>query len=115
MSVYPEEFRSELESTLVGHRIVAASGNTVTLDNGQKYRLEGSSDCCAWADISVLAETLANSEHVITSVTQEFESDEATWFIMADTHNVLQIDGEWNESNGYYFYGFSIEATSEDG
>lgn len=112
MSSYPEYFVDDLKSVVVGKRIVAAKDNIVTLDDGTKYALEGSSDCCAWAGINVIADTLANSEHVITAVYENMEDSNATWVIMADAHKVLQIEGEWNESSGYYFYGFSIEATN---
>lgn len=112
-SVDPWGFPSLLAETVVGHRVVSAEDDSITLDNGVKVTLTGSSDCCAWGDVSVLASTLAKTEHVITAVTESEEGDQsARWFIMADTHEVLQLSGEWESSNGYYFYGFYL--TVED-
>ena len=115
-SVYPEDFATVLSETVVGHRVVSAKEDSITLDNGVMVTLSGSSDCCAWGDVSVLASTLANTEHVITAVTENEQGMGATWFVMADAHQVLQLTGDWDPSNGYYFYGFYVyveEATNE--
>lgn len=108
---YPDQFPSKLAELVVGHRVVSARGDSITLDRGVTVTLEGSSDCCAWGNIEVLAQTLANTEHVVTSVAESSEDESATWFIMADAHQVLQLSGEWDPSNGYYFYGFYITVT----
>ena len=114
VSVYPEELTGVLAKTIVGHRVVSAENDVITLDNGVTVTLTGSSDCCAWGDISVLAETLANTEHVITAVAESGGDESATWFILADTHQVLRLSGEWEPSNGYYFYGFYVEVRRPD-
>lgn len=115
-SAYPYEFGSLLEGIVVGQKIVAADGDKITLSNGTTVRLTGSSDCCAWGSVDVLAASLVDTDHVITSVKEkdttdpnERYTDQASWFIMADHQKVLQIDGEWDPSSGYYFYGFYVD------
>lgn len=97
-----------LSELLVGRRIVAATSDTLTLDDGREVQVEGSSDCCAWGDATF--GDLADSRNVITGVrSEDDESDEkARIFVLTDAGTALNVDQEWNSSNGYYFYGLYL-------
>ena len=116
--VYPEEFTNSITELVVGQKIVSVIGDTFTLDNGKMVTLTGTSDCCAWGDIGVDAATFIGVDHVITSVKEVMHEHyrEAQWFLLADMREVLRLSGEWDESNGYYMYGFNIQVreTSND-
>ena len=110
-SVYPEDLAPALEKLVVGHRIVAAKDDTLTLDNGVTITIDGSSDCCAWGDASL--GPLVNSESVITSVTytEDDRDEKAQVFLLTNAGPALVINQEWDASNGYYFYGLYLTVT----
>ena len=105
------ELADRLRETVVGRKLVSAEGETITLDNGAKIRIEGSSDCCAWGDATI--GKVIDSEHVITGVRSVGDGDygKATVFLMTDAGSAMEISQEWDESNGYYFYGLYFTVT----
>lgn len=119
----------ELKEHIVGHRIVSAERrervrisdyngrvitNTwfeITLDNGKRVTLRDTDDCCAFTSLSGFLLNVENIDHVITSV--EADDGFEKWHVYANMLEVLQLDVDWDPSNGYYGYGFSIEIDNQ--
>lgn len=113
-SIEQHELGDRLSEIVIGRKLVSVKGEVVTLDNGTKIRIEGSSDCCAWGDATI--GKIIDSEHVITGV-QSVDGDaegSATVFLMTDAGTAMEIAQEWDESNGYYFYGLYLTVTEAD-
>lgn len=112
-SIDQYELADRLREIVVGRKLVSVEGETVTLDNGTKIRIEGSSDCCAWGDATI--GKIIDSEHVITGVQSvDGEGDypnSASVFLMTDAGTAMEIAQKWDESNGYYFYGLYLTVT----
>jgi hypothetical protein len=107
-SIEQDELASTLRPLVVGHKAVSVDGDTLTLDNGTRIKVTGASDCCAWGDATLGA--IVDSEHVITSVSQEYDgARSARVFLLTGSGPALTINQEWEESNGYYFYGLYLE------
>lgn len=102
------ELADRLREVVIGRKLTRVDGETITLDNGTQIRISGSSDCCAWGDATL--GKIADSEHVITGVRSVDDGDpnKATVFLMTDAGSAMEIAQEWDESNGYYFYGLYL-------
>jgi hypothetical protein len=113
---------AELESAVVGHKIVDATRQKVankwswrsdsafvlTLDNGKQVILRDTDDCCAFTELESFLVNVENIDHVITGVgtTDGF----STWHIYADLGDVVQMNVGWSSGNPFYYgYGFEIE------
>ena len=99
---------AELESHVVGHKIVSAEGNVITLDNGKKVTLIPGGDCCAFTELEGFLLHPEMVDHVITGVgTTEGYS---RWHIYADMGDVLELSVGWSAGNPFYYgYGFYID------
>lgn len=113
-SIEQFELADELEKLVVGQRVVGATANTLTLSNGAKITIDGSSDCCAYGAASI--ESLADGESVITSVqfVDGEQRETAHVFLLTDSGPAVRIDQEWDSSNGYYFYGLYLTVEGVD-
>lgn len=114
-----KERRMEAEAAtalLVGHRIVDASADTLTLDDGTEMRFQHSvTECCSQVELVRLATT----ENIITAATVA-DNELATggqgayraWIqvvTQAGEFRVAEADGD--ASNGYYLHGFALGVT----
>jgi hypothetical protein len=106
----------EVLNTLVGHRVIEATDDTLILDNGTRLTFETSeSSCCSFIELTKLATT----DHVITSAKFDDNEDETggegeyrAWLHVvteAGELNIAEADG--NASNGYYLHGFALGVT----
>lgn len=113
-SIEHEELADRLREVVIGHRLISVDGETITLDNGTRIKISGSSDCCAWGDATL--GKIVDSEHVITGVrsVDDGNKSEATVFLMTDAGSAMEIAQEWDESSGYYFYGLYFTVTAPD-
>lgn len=110
-SIQQEDLADKLREVVIGRRLTSVEGETLTLDNGTQIKIEGSSDCCAWGDATLGA--IVDSEHIITGVRSAEDGDrsKATVFLMTESGSAMEIAQEWDESNGYYFYGLYLTVT----
>ncbi|WP_406161069.1 hypothetical protein [Streptomyces canus] len=109
-----------LKEAVVGHRIVKAEqvetetrwGGTdksfvITLDNGKRVELQGTSDCCAYTELTSFLLHADRVDHIITGVGTT--DGYATWHIYADMGDVLELSVGWSSGNPFYYgYGFNI-------
>lgn len=101
----------ELETEVVGHRIIRAEQGagslTLTLDNGKAVRLVDTDDCCAFTEVRGFTLHPEAVDHVITGVGT---TDGATvWHIYADMGDILKLNVGWSCGNPFYYgYGFNI-------
>lgn len=123
----------ELEDALIGRKILGVeqrnptryygryrdswSELVLTLDNGKKYIIADTDDCCAYTTLESFLLHPENIDHAITSV--ETQDGYTKWFILADMAHVLDLEVDWSAGNPFYYgYGFDIsvmEDTSELG
>jgi hypothetical protein len=104
-----------LDEIFVGHRIVGVEGNILTLDNGIRVEFEKECDsCCAWFRL----ESLATTDNIITSITEEDEYEEgregegpytARIVGVTDAGSVDIAYGVGDATNGYYLSGFCLD------
>lgn len=106
-----DQLADRLREVVIGRKLASVDGENITLDNGTQIRIQGSSDCCAWGDATL--GKIVDSEHVITGVRSVDDGDasKATVFLMTDAGSAMEIAQEWDESNGYYFYGLYFTVT----
>ncbi len=136
--VYPEEVLDDddddgtmveslngLRQAVIGHRIVSVEENVpipsryygtdtatvITLDNGQRVRLVGESDCCAYTELDSFRLDPDRIQHAITGVGTT--DGYTTWHIFADAGDIMEMKVGWSCGNPFYYgYGFTI--TVED-
>ena len=113
----------ELEKALIGRKIVKAekesvaynngyyethdTGLVLTLDNGDRYIIADTNDCCAYTELQSFLLHPENIDHAITSV--ETQEGYTKWFILADMRHVLDLEVGWSAGNPFYYgYGFDI-------
>jgi len=139
--IWYSDLENQLKKYVVGQKIVKAetvpnvkesgfhSNNEVTivtLSNGVVLEIENTSDCCAWANLSV--EEIKDSNHIITDVktgdVSEGYFDErnrwqedysATIFLLTDAGEAARMKQRWDESNGYYFVGYYLTVRLPEG
>lgn len=115
----PENVK-ELENLVVGHKIVNAekigkssvwSWQTdkrvlrLTLDDGRKFDIVNTDDCCAVTEVESWILHPENVDNVITSV--ETENGFTKWHVLADGNDVLTMNVAWSCGNPFYYsYGF---------
>lgn len=116
---------AELGASVIGHRIVSARREQregdwygglvdaleITLDNGTRVWLAGTSDCCAYTELESFLLNASNIDHAITGVgtTDGFTK----WHIFADLGDVLELKVGWSCGNAFY-YGYGFEITVEE-
>lgn len=118
---------STLADAVVGHRIVSAERNVLTvkkwghdreveqfvltLDDGTRVGLADDGDCCAYTELKAFLLHPEKVDHIITGVgtTEEFTK----WHIYADMGDVLELTVGWSCGNPFYYgYGFDIHVVS---
>ena len=122
--------KQKLAEAVIGHRIVSVeegpsrdgyaglyggySNTVLILDNGQRVRMRGVGDCCAYTELDAFLLHPEKVNHVITGVGT---TDEYTkWHIFADAGDVLELTVGWSCGNPFYYsYGFEIEVEDTDG
>lgn len=119
----------ELEDALLGRKIVKVeqrkptihfgwyeaswSELVLTLDNGKRYVLADTNDCCAYTELQSFLLHPENIDHAITSV--ETQDGYTKWFILADMEHVLDLEVEWSAGNPFYYgYGFDISVMEDN-
>ncbi|MEU3729949.1 hypothetical protein AB0E81_11150 [Streptomyces sp. NPDC033538] len=112
-----------LRRAVVGHRIVKAGREEVTvtrwgssrteaafvitLDNGKRVALRDTDDCCAYTELESFLLHPERVDHIITGVGTTDGC--ATWHIYADMGDVLELSVGWSSGNPFYYgYGFDI-------
>lgn len=88
------------------------TGLIITLDNGRKFIVAETGDCCAYTQIEKFLLNVDHVDHVITGVgtTEEYER----WHIYADYGDMLQLEVGWSSGNPFYYgYGFDIAVIEE--
>lgn len=116
------ESRTELESVLLGRRIVAVdeSAETLTLDNGDVLTVEPNYGGCSCGAGDYELSSLATCDNAIMRVeVRQTDIGEEDWetterlsiFVYAEglTAEVVSVVGD--EGNGYYGRGFNIRVT----
>lgn len=115
------ESLDELRQAVVGHRIVSVenevevpgryygteTATVITLDNGQRVRLVGTGDCCAYTEVEEFLLHPELVDHMILGVgtTEGYTK----WHIYADLGDVLELTVGWSPGNPFYYgYGFWI-------
>lgn len=111
-----------LRDLVVGHKIVSADMHphqryswrdteypefALTLDNGKRVFLVGTSDCCAYTDLENFLLNVDKVDHIITGVgtTEGYTK----WHIFCDFGDVLELTVGWSCGNPFYYgYGFEI-------
>lgn len=108
--------RDALADAVVGHKIVSVEktgdSGTITLDNGKRVRLVGTSECCAFTELEAFLLHPEMVDHVIVGVgtTDQYQ----TWHVYADAGDVLKLTVDWSCGNPFY-YGYGFDITVEDG
>ena len=113
-----------LRQAVVGHRIVnieqvevsdggyyETSNTIITLDTGQKVRMVGQSDCCAYTELTafLLHPEMVDHEILGVGTTDGY----TTWHIFADAGDILELTVGWSCGNPFY-YGYGFDITVED-
>lgn len=118
--------KEALAQAVVGHRIVKVeegdpsteygglyggySNTYITLDNGQRVKMRGVGDCCAYTELREFLLHPDKVDHIITGVAT---TDGYTkWHIYADAGDVLELTVGWSCGNPFY-YGYGFEITVE--
>lgn len=130
---YPEEILGEydddgtmpesleaLREAVIGSRIASVEQTTqetfgwpepctiITLDNGHRVKLVGSSDCCAFTEVSEFLLHPDKVDHAILGVGTT--GHYTTWHIYADHGDILELTVGWSPGNPFWYgYGFSIQ------
>lgn len=102
---------AELESAVVGHRIVNVTQDdgttTLILDNGKQVTLSDTNDCCAGTNLDKFLLHPDRIDHIIAGVGTT--DGYTTWHVYADAGDVLELTVDWSCGNPfYYMYGFAI-------
>lgn len=110
-----------LREAVIGHRIVSVEdgvtipgsywgediATVITLDNGQRVRMVGGSDCCAYTEVEQFLLHPELVDHMIMGVGTT--DGYTTWHIYADYGDVLELTVGWSCGNPFYYgYGFTI-------
>jgi hypothetical protein len=114
---------ADLESNVVGHRIVSVDqlvvegswrrqpATRITLDNGKAVLLKDTDDCCAYTSVQAFLLHPEMVDHMILGVgtTDEY----TTWHIYADLGDILELEVGWSCGNPFY-YGYGFDITVQD-
>lgn len=115
--VYESE-QDRIENLLIGRRIMAAAGDTLTLDNGTRIRCEGNSGGCICGAGDYELTKIAPFDNVITSVAVDTATQEdgygtiyrlAVYAAGIGSESVAEFTGD--DGNGYYGTGFILHVT----
>ena len=93
----------KLDEHIVGHKIISANSESLTLDSGVVLAFEGAEACCAYS--YVILNNFATIDHVVTAITYGEAgdgSDSYVLHVMAGLDDVLDIEVEQNNTSGYY-------------
>jgi hypothetical protein len=121
----PESLEA-LRQAVVGHRIVSVepkveipgkyygtdTATVITLDSGQKVRLAGTSDCCAYTELEAFLLHPDRVDHEILGVGTT--DGYTTWHIFADLGDIMELTVGWSCGNPFY-YGYGFDITVDDG
>lgn len=111
----------DLESAVIGHRIVKAEKATrrwarwrgqseclvITLDNGHEVQLANTSEWRAFTELEAFLLHPEMVDHIILGVgtTEQYSK----WHIYADLGDILELTVGWSCGNPFYYgYGFDI-------
>lgn len=117
---------TRLSESVIGHRITNIEKNTtapnrygetetatiITLDNGNRVEMIGTSDCCAYTELEAFLLHPDRVDHIITGVgtTNRY----TTWHIYADAGDVLELTVGWSCGNPFWYgYGFEIRVQEQ--
>ena len=109
------ESAKRLHDEVVGHKIIRVEDSganfdnitEITLDNGKKVIMEGTSDCCAYSYVKSFLLHPESVDHIITGV--RTTEDATVWHVFADMGDILKLSVDWSCGNPFYYgYGFDI-------
>ena len=116
---YEHTDKANIESLLIGRKVVKVDDHTLRLDNGQVLELPDTDGGCACSAGCYDLVELNDVDNIITKV--EFEDDPAgdyeepyreygyyRIFVFADNHKVNLATWRGSDGNGYYGTGYSI-------
>lgn len=90
------------------------TATVITLDNGQRVRMVGDSDCCAYTELEAFLLHPERVDHMITGVGTT--DGYTTWHVYADFGDVLELTVGWSCGNPFYYaYGFTITVEDVEG
>ena len=119
----------DFAGVVVGRKIVSAEIATITrnrlcgverteealvltLDNGARYAISDSYDCCAYTELQSCIFDIDQCDNIITDVATE--DGYQKWHVLADFGDVLTLQVEWSCGNPFYYgYGFDIRKIEE--
>ena len=119
MSTLYHDNEAEIESLLLGHRVVKVADDRLRLDDGTELVLIGNDGGCACEAGCYPLTELNGIDNVITRVEviahpdSNDSVDEGYYriFVYAENQQVNLATFEGTDGNGYYGTGFSIEVT----
>lgn len=116
-----------LREAVIGRRIVSVqkgvevpgrdygtgTATIITLDNGQRVRMVGESDCCAYTELDAFLLHPDRVDHMILGIGTT--DGYTTWHVYADMGDVLEMTVGWSCGNPFYYgYGFTITVEDAD-
>lgn len=104
----------DLESELLGKRIVEISSSEITLNDGTALKLKETSDCCAWYDYMIHRGKIV--DHAITGVESiDVDIDDGAEYsenfklhILAGGITVADVDIWGHEGSGWYCHSIDM-------
>lgn len=113
---YTYRDKTEIAKTLIGHKVIKVSGDTLELDDGRALRFEGNVGGCVCGAGDYDLTDLNEVDNIITNV--EFvdnpDSDYSHGagiyqiFVFAENKKINLATFTGSDGNGYYGTGYSI-------
>ncbi len=111
-----ESNKAEIESLLVGHKLVKVEADTLILDDGRLLKFAGNDGGCACNAGCYDLTELNGVDNIITNVefvdspSGDDEAGEGHYkiFVFADNRQINLATFEGTDGNGYYGTGYSI-------
>ena len=112
ITVYWDE-QEGLEKALVGKSIAKVDDHSLLLSDGSTVELVGNAGCCAYYDLTQLADcpNVVTNVEVYASPAGDYEEGEGVYrlFVYADNQKINLATFEGTDTSGYYGTGFWLE------
>lgn len=112
---------SEIESLLIGRKVIKVDGDSLILDNGTRLMIVPNEGCSGCASGNYWVEHITSVNNAITNVEFETEYDEEDSdyihykvFVIADGMTTELFDVYGTDGNGYYGTGYEIKVYLPD-
>lgn len=118
---YNQESKDEIETLLVGHRVVKVSDDVLELDDGRRLKFVGNDGCVCGSGCYDLTE-LNGVDNIITNVEfvdvpggDYYDTSGGRYeiFVFADNRKVNLATFGGTNGNGYYGTGYKIHVASQ--